>query len=100
MAAATRSARPIAADDADDLATLASHETRVTMALGAELILASAVIGIAAMALPVSSARARARPWAMSEPGLSKGIIIVLGTSVLSCYRLSTGLLGAEPFDG
>ncbi len=70
--------RPIR-DDADYLATFASHETRVIVAMVSELILASAVIGIAALLFPYLKRQNEGLAVGYVGARIVEGTIIILG---------------------
>jgi hypothetical protein len=70
--------RPIR-DDAEYLTTFASHETRVIVALVSEFILASAVIGIAAMLFPILKRQNEGLAVGYVGARIIEGAIIILG---------------------
>ena len=73
-----RLVRPIR-DDGDYLATFASHETRVIVSMVSELILASAVIGIAALLFPYLKRQNEGLAIGYVGARIIEGAIIILG---------------------
>jgi hypothetical protein len=73
-----RLVRPLR-DDADFLATFASHETRVIVSVVSELILASAVIGIAALLFPYLKRQNEGLAVGYVGARIIEGAIIILG---------------------
>ena len=73
-----RLVRPIR-DDADFLATFASHETRVILSVVSELILAAAVIGIAALLFPYLKRQHEGLAVGYVGARIVEGGIIILG---------------------
>jgi len=70
--------RPIR-DDTDYLTTFATHETRVIIAMVSELVLASAVIGIAAILFPVLKHHNEGLAVGYVGARIIEGTIIILG---------------------
>ena len=73
-----RLVRPIR-DDGDYLSTFASHETRVIVSMVSELILASAVIGIAAFLFPYLRRQNEGLAVGYVGARIIEGAIIILG---------------------
>jgi len=66
-------------DDADYLTTFASHETRVIVSMVSELLLATAVIGIAALLFPVLKRKNEGLAIGYVGARIVEGVIIILG---------------------
>jgi len=66
-------------DDADYLGTFASHETRVIVAMVSELLLATAVVGIAALLFPILKRENEGLAIGYVGARIVEGVIIILG---------------------
>ena len=90
-----RLVRPIRGD-ADYLSTFASHETRVILSMVSELILASAVIGIAALLFPYLKRQHEGLALSYVGARIVEGMIIILGgISSLLLLTLSRDFLAS-----
>ncbi len=91
--------RPIR-DDSEYLTTFATHETRVILSVVSELVLASAVIGIAAVLFPVLKRHSEGLAVGYVGARIIEGAIIISGgISSLLLLTLSREFLGGGGVD-